>query len=152
MQVGKAKKIASGFLNVGKNRVWVNPEEMQKVAEAMTRQDIKELIASGAIKKKKQNFQSSARAKKLREKKKRGRKGGMGKRKGTKKTRVEKKRRWIKNVRAQRKMLAELKKKENKKIQKIGYAKLYRLVKGNYFRGKKYVEAFVMGTEKGETK
>lgn len=147
MQFDKAKLVAANLLNVGKNRVWISPEEKQRVSEAMTKQDLKALIGDGVIKKKGLNYQSRARARALAGKKKRGRKRGSGKRRGTKKTRMEKKRFWMKNVRAQRRTLKELKKKK-KGLGEFGYSRLYRLVKGNYFRGKKYVEAFAADLEK----
>ena len=67
------------------------------------------------------------------------------KRKGTKKTRVEKKKNWIKRVRSQRKTLKELREKNPKAVEAVGYGKVYRMIKGNYFKGKKYVEAYVKG-------
>jgi len=143
MHEEKVRGIAAEALNVGKNRVWIDPEEKEKVLEAMTRQDVRELIEQRVIKKKKENFQSRARARILEKKKKRGRKKGAGKRKGRKRVRMEKKKSWIKNVRALRKKLKELKKEKPKEVEKIGYRKLYRMIKGNYFRGKKYLEAFV---------
>ncbi len=154
MQLKKAKAIASGILGVGKNRVWINPGETQKVQEAMTKQDLRGLVEEGIIAEKTQNFQSRGRARELARRKKKGRKKGAGKRKGTKKTRMEKKRAWIKNARAQRKMLKELREKKRDSVGKIGYARVYRMIKGNYFRGKRHVEAFLAEKEKarGENK
>jgi ribosomal protein L19E len=37
---------------------------------------------------------------------------------------------------------------ENKAVQEYGYGKLYGMIKGNYFRGKKYIESFVTELEK----
>ena len=44
-------------------------------------------------------------------------------------------------------MLKELKKSNPKEVERIGYSKLYKMVKGNYFRGKNYLKAFVLGKE-----
>ena len=45
MKLDKKKTIAARVLNVGKDRVWFNPERLQEIKEAITRQDIKDLIA-----------------------------------------------------------------------------------------------------------
>ena len=78
----------------------------------MTKEDVRALVKEGAIKKKQVNSQSKGRARILKLKKKKGRKSGRGKKKGTKKARSEKKPTWMKNVRAQRKKLKELREKE----------------------------------------
>jgi large subunit ribosomal protein L19e len=144
MQLERIKAIAAQLLNVGKNKVWVNPKENQKASEAMTKEDVRSLIGEGVITKKKTNAHSRGRARILAIKKKKGRKSGMGKRKGTKKARVKTKETWIKNVRAQRRTLKELKEKNPEAIEAVGYSTMYKRVKGNYFKGKKYVEAFVL--------
>jgi len=111
---------------------------------------VRELVTEGVIRKRRPLSQSRARARKLKEKKSKGRKKGSGKRKGTKKTRVNEKKTWMKKVRAQRRTLKELKEKSPKAVEKIGYSKLYRMIKGNYFRGKNYLIAYV--EEKKEAK
>lgn len=151
MRIDKIRGIAGEILNVGKNRVWISPEQSQKAVTAMTKQDVLALIEEGAIKKKKENFHSRGRARILSEKKKKGRKRGKGKRRGTKKARMEKKKNWMKNVRAQRQKLKELKL-SKPAVKEFGYSKLYRMIKGNYFRGKKYLESFVVETKKREKK
>ncbi|MCD6479148.1 MAG: 50S ribosomal protein L19e, partial [Candidatus Diapherotrites archaeon] len=50
MKAEKAKLIASRLLKVGKNKIWINPEEADSVKEAITKDDIRELIKSGVIK------------------------------------------------------------------------------------------------------
>ncbi len=152
MQIKKIRAIAAEMLNVGKGRVWINPEETAKVGEAITKQDVKALIEEGVIKKEKHNFHSRARAVRLAKKKKRGRRGGKGKRKGTRSVRMGGKRYWIKNVRALRAKLKELRKKHGEAIKKYGYSRLYGMIKGNYFRGKRYLEAFVLDLEKRDKK
>ena len=150
MDLNKVKRIAAEVLKTGPKRVWFNPEESERISEVMTKEDARALVKEGIIKKRKPESQSKARAKKLKEKKSKGRKKGKGKRKGTKKKRSEKKKSWIKRVRSQRKKLKELRKKKPKAVEKIGHSKLYRMIKGNYFRGKKYLEAYV--EEKGDKK
>ncbi|MBU0662123.1 MAG: 50S ribosomal protein L19e [Candidatus Diapherotrites archaeon] len=146
MDPGKLKRMAAQILKVGKSKVWMNPEEREKISESMTKEDVRGLIAEGLVKKSRANEHSRGMARKLHEKKKKGRKRGSGKRTGTKKARVKKKASWIKNVRAQRKKLAELKKSGVKGPK--AYSKMYKMIKGNYFRGKKYLEIYVKGEKK----
>lgn len=140
MNAQKAKGISARILKVGKSRVWIDPEEIERVKEAITKEDVRGLIGEGIIKKSKRSAQSRGRARKLKGKKKKGRKKGEGKRKGSHKTRSKRKKAWISSVRAQRRTLKELRESSPKKVEKIGYGKLYRMVKGGYFKGKKYVE------------
>ena len=145
MRQDKVKEMAAVILKCGKNIIWFDPKEGDKIKSVMTKDDIRELIKEGVIKKSGKNSQSRARARKLHEKKKKGRKRGKGKRKGTKKARIGKKPTWMKNVRSQRKMLKQLQKETPKAVKKIGYRTLYKRVKGGYFKGKKYLKAAVEG-------
>ena len=138
MELNKVKRLSAGLLKVGLNKIWINPAETAKVKEALTKEDIRGLIADRLIKVRKEAGTSRARARKLQEKKKKGLKRGQGKRTGTKKTRASKKKSWEKNVRAQRKTLRTMKKKGVKL--KKSYGKIYKMIKGGYFKGKKYVE------------
>ncbi len=138
MELGKIKRLSARLLKVGETRIWINPSETEKIGEALTKEDVRGLIADGLIKARKQAGTSRARAKKLQEKKKKGLKRGQGKRTGTKNARANKKRTWIKNVRAQRKTLKKMKKDEVKL--KKSYSKIYKMIKGGYFKGKKYLE------------
>ncbi len=148
MNAEKAKQASALMLKTGKKNIKIDSKEMQRVKEAITKEDIRALIKEGIIQKKKIKAQSRGRARILAAKKSKGRKKGHGKRKGTRKARTESKKRWISRVRSQRKKLKELKEKNPEKVQKIGYHKLYVMVKGNYFRGKKYLEKFVLGDKK----
>lgn len=145
MDSKKVKRIAASVLKTGVQRVWFNPGEIERIEEIMTKDDVRELIKEGIIRKRKPKSQSRGRARALKVKKSKGRKGGRGKRTGTKKARTHEKESWMKRVRAQRRILKELKKKKPKAVEKIGYGKLYRMIKGNYFKGKKYLEAYVEG-------
>ncbi|MFH1664364.1 MAG: 50S ribosomal protein L19e [archaeon] len=146
MQLNKIRRMASGILKTGKTKIVFSEKDLSRIAESMTKEDVRQLIKEGIVKKRKDNYQSRARARKLNEKKVKGRKRGKGKRKGTKKARTNKKKTWIKKMRVQRRTLKELKKKI--KMQKGEYGKIYKMIKGNYFKGKKYIEAMVKGDKK----
>ena len=143
MDLNKVKRIAAQVLKIGTNRVWFDPEQSDKISEVITKDDVRELVKEGVIKKRQVMAQSRGRARVNRAKKTAGRKKGLGKRKGTKKARTSRKKNWMKNVRAQRKKLKELREEFPKDVEKVGYSNVYRKIKGGFFRGKKYVESFV---------
>lgn len=137
----KIRKIAAEVLKVGKTKIFISPGQVQRLKDAMTKEDVRTLIKEGLIKKRKDNLQSKARARVLKAKKKKGRKKGQGKRTGKKTARTKKKETWIKNVRAQRRTLKEMKK-SGVKLKKPA-RKIYLMIKGNYFKGKKYLDTMV---------
>lgn len=145
MELNKVKKLAAQILKVGLGRVYLDPAHNAKISEAMTKDDIRGLIAERIIKKRPLVNQSRGRARVLAAKKKKGRKGGHGKRKGTKKTRVEKKSTWINKVRAQRRTLKEMKVENPEAVKELGYGNIYKKIKGNYFKGKNYVKEYING-------
>lgn len=147
MNPRKLKRMASEILNVGQSKIWVDDTQFKKTAEAMTRDDVRNLIRERIIRKRRENQQSRGRARILRAKKRVGRKSGPGKRTGTKKARTKPKKQWMNKVRSLRKKLAEMK---NKKTLTKNYRKVYRQIKGNVFRGKKHLESAVSGEKKNE--
>jgi len=79
----------------------------------------------------------------MKRQKEKGRRKGHGSRKGTKEARGRRKVRWMNSVRAQRALLTELKKKYPERIKELGYRKLYRMIKGGYFKSRAHLEKFV---------
>ena len=143
MRITRAIKHAAEILKTGKKHLWIDPEQQAKLETAITKDDIRQLISERTIRKKPKPFHSRGRARILGKKKAKGRKGGKGKKKGTKKARMKPKKQWMNKVRVLRKKLRELKKASPGQVKKIGYQKLYGMIKGNYFRGKKYLEQYV---------
>jgi large subunit ribosomal protein L19e len=125
------KRIAAQVLGIGQTRVWVNPEAATDIAQAMTREDVRELIKQGLIQEMPKKVQTRARAKKrviLRRK----RKGvGHGKRSGTAAGRRSKKEKWMGKVRPQRNFIRNLR--DRKKIDAKTYRKYYLRIKGNSY-------------------
>ena len=75
MNLTTQKRLAASILKVGLNRVWIDPERMEEVSMAITREGVKQLINNGAIKAKPQKGISSYRSKKIsrtKEKKEKG--------------------------------------------------------------------------------
>ena len=148
MEGKKAKELAARLLKVGKGRVYLEPTGATKIAEAMTKDDIRGLIAERVIRKKPSSEQSKGRARELKEKRLRGRRRGKGKRSATKKVRTEKKSRWIGRVRSQRATLKEMRAKNPTAVSEIGYSSIYKRIKGNYFRGKRHLVEYIEGAKK----
>ncbi|MFH0954938.1 MAG: 50S ribosomal protein L19e [Candidatus Micrarchaeota archaeon] len=143
MQANKIRRLASTVLKTGETGIWFDETQMDKVTECMTKEDVRQLINQGIIKKRLAIGQSKGRSRKLALKKKKGRRRGFGKRGGTQKTRSEKKKNWMKRVRSQRTFLRELKKK--KKMDSKTYQAAYKRISGGFFKGKKNIEQAVKG-------
>jgi len=139
------KRMAAEILGVGKKRVWIDPNRVEDVSMAIMKDDIRELIEEGAIQKKTIKGQSRGRARKIDEKKKKGRRSGHGKRKGKKHSKISKKEKWITKVRAQRKKLKQLR--DEGEITRSEYRKLYKKSKGGEIRDLKHLESLVAQTE-----
>ena len=141
MKLTSQRRIAAQVLKAGENRVWFDPDRLEEVKEAITKADIRGLISDLAIQAKPKTGISGFRSRKLKEQKRKGRKKGPGSKKGTKKARLPKKVAWMTKVRLQRKFIKELK---GKKIIVDGtYRKLYRKVKGGFFRSRKHIKMFL---------
>lgn len=121
MSVKGQRRLAAEILNAGVNRVWIDPEYLDRVEVAITRDEIKRLIHEGAIKKRSETGISKGR--------RTTRKRTQGKRKGSS---ITTKKLWIGRVRRQRRRLKELR--DGKNITKATYHKLYMMVKGGAFR------------------
>ncbi len=106
MSLKSQRRLAAEILKVGQNRIWIDPERIDEVETAITREEIKKLIHERAIQSAPAKGVSRSRARILHEKKKKGLRKGPGKRS---KTRVSKKEAWIKKIRALRRRLRELK-------------------------------------------
>lgn len=125
------KRLAAQIMKVGQNRVWIDPERIDDVEVAITRDEIRKLIHEGVIKRLPEKGVSRARARILHEKKKKGRRRGPGSRSGAARTKVSKKEAWMSRIRALRKRLRELKTKRI--ISENTYRKLYRIASSGRF-------------------
>lgn len=145
MNLGNQRRMAASILKCGINRVWMDPDRTEDATEAVTRNDIRGLINSGIIKALRKKGISKGRIKKRRMQKKKGRRKGRGSREGTSYARLPKKRRWIQRIRPQRKMLKELR--DNGKIDKKTYRKLYRHASGGMFKSKAHLKSHLQVEE-----
>jgi len=144
MKLDQVKRLAADVLNVGVTRVWIDPEQMENVKEVITKDDVRALVADGVIKKRKVQAQSHGHARVLAEKKSKGLKKGKGKRKGKVNARTQRKKKWIKTVRAQRDELKKLKTENPEAVAEANYHSVYRKIKGGYYKGRKYVRSAIL--------
>jgi large subunit ribosomal protein L19e len=135
------KRLAASIMDVGENRVWIDPERAEDVEVAITRQEIRKLIHEGAIKALPERSLSRGRAREQAAKKRAGRRRGPGTKKGPKFAVVSRKERWMSRIRAQRKRLKRLK--ERRMITVNTYRSLYRKAKGGEFRSLTELERYI---------
>lgn len=141
MNLRSQRRIASRILKCGENRIWINPDNMEKVKQAITRNDIRGLIKDKIIKKLPVKKAKRIDTRKKAKQKLKGRRKGEGSRKGKFHARVGKKEKWLKIVRPQRRTLKELK--DKKKIESNNYRKVYRMIKGGMFRSKRHLLSYL---------
>ena len=66
MNLKLQRKMAAKILKCGENRIWIDPTALEDVASAATKEDVRELIESGVIKRKPVKGISRARINKRR--------------------------------------------------------------------------------------
>lgn len=141
MNLSMQKRLAAEILDVGVNRVWIDPEMEAEVATAITRADIRSLIKDGIIKARPKKSISKARTRDRQKQVQKGRRKGPESRKGAKGARISKKDAWKKRVRSLRQRLRELR--DQGAIDQSLYRKLYRMIKGGSFRNKAHLESYL---------
>ncbi len=122
-KLSSQRRLAAQILKVGQNRVWIDPERMDDVETAITREEVKKLIHEKVITALPEKGVSRARAKTIREKKRKGRRKGVGSKTGAGHAKISKKEVWMSRIRSLRKRLRELK--ATRVITETTYRKLY---------------------------
>jgi len=135
------RRLAAEILKVGENRVWIDPDRTEDVEAAITREEIRKLIHEGVVQSLPEKGVSRARAKVLREKKRRGLRRGPGRKSGSAKTRVSKKQAWMKKIRPLRKKLRELK--ASRAITESVYRRLYSMAGSGIFESTADLERYI---------
>ena len=135
------KRLAAALLKVGVTRVWMDPERLEDIATAITREDIRGLIEEGVVKRRAVVGISRGRARARDIKRAKGHLKGHGSRRGAAGARDPKKNRWMRKIRAQRKVLKEMR--EEKTIDAHNYRILYRKAKGGEFRNVAHLKSYI---------
>ena len=135
------KRMAADVLDVGKGRVWFDPEEQDELAEAITREDIRDLVDQGTIRVTDAKGNSRGRARERAEKRAYGHRKGPGSRKGKAGGRRNSKDEWISRIRAQRRRLKELR--DEGPLNRTQYRELYNKASGGEFDSVDRLEAYI---------
>jgi large subunit ribosomal protein L19e len=126
------RRLASQILKIGQNRVWINPERMDDVEGAITREEVRKLIHERVIVSLPEVGVSRSRAKIIREKKLKGRRSGPGSYTGARHATITKKEAWMLKIRSLRRKLRELK--ANRTITEETYSQYYRMAGSGRFQ------------------
>ena len=107
MSIKFTKRAASLIMKRGESAIRIKRGSEADANNALTKEDVRKLVSSGAVYALKEKKNRSLNAKKLKRLREEGRRRGTGRRKGTRKARMGRK--WEKKVRAQRALLREVK-------------------------------------------
>ncbi len=135
------RRLAAKILKVGRNRIWIDPERMDDVESAITREEIKKLIHEKIIASLPQKGVSRGRAKTIQEKKRKGRRKGPGSRCGSGFSKISRKEVWMTKIRSLRKKLRELK--ANRVIAETTYTRMYRMAGSGRFESVTDLERYL---------
>ncbi|AEA46978.1 50S ribosomal protein L19e [Archaeoglobus veneficus] len=141
MDLRLQRRLAASLLDCGENRVWMDPNALDDIAAAATKDDIRKLIEEGVIKRKPVKGISRARINARKLQRRKGRRRGHGSRKGKKGARMPSKELWITRIRAIRRRLKFLRDAEI--IDRRTYRLLYRKAKGGEFRSVAHLNAYL---------
>lgn len=138
------RRMAAAILKCGANRVWFDPERQADIEAAISRNDLRELITEGAIKAHPVKGNSRGRTRARMAKRSYGHRKGQGRRKGAAGARGSSKRAWIRKIRAQRRVLREMR--DDGSIDRSLYRVMYRRASGGQFRSVSHLTSHVETT------
>ncbi len=133
MSLKNQKRLAASLLGGGLNRVWIDPEENDRVQTAITREEIKTLINEDRIKLLPKTGISRGRTRA-----RAGRRKKAGSRKGSQKPGKEA---WVLKIRAIRRHLRWLR--DKRQLSPDSYTTLLGMAKGGTFRSGSHVDEYV---------
>jgi large subunit ribosomal protein L19e len=135
------RRLAAQILKVGQNRIWIDPERMDDVDTAITRDEVRKLIHEKVIVSLPEAGVSRSRAKLVQEKKRMGRRKGAGSRTGSSRAKISKKAAWMSKIRSLRKRLRELK--ASRIITESTYRKVYAIAGSGRFESVAELERYL---------
>lgn len=135
------RRLAAQIMKIGQNRVWIDPERVDDVDVAITREEIRKLIHEKIIISLPEKGVSRSRAKTIIEKKRKGRRKGPGSKSGSPRTKITKKEAWMIRIRSLRKRLRELK--VSRIITESTYRKIYMVAGSGKFESIAELERYL---------
>ena len=141
MSLKSQRRLASEVMKIGESRVWIDPERIDYVESAITREEIRKLVKEGVVKALPQKGVSRARARVFHEKRKKGLRKGPGGKSGPARSKISKKQAWINRIRPIRRRLTELK--ETRAITESAYRKLYDMSESGVFESIAELERYI---------
>jgi len=135
------RRLAAEILKVGETRVWIDPERIDYVETAITREEIRKLIHEKVVKSLPQTGVSRARARVLAAKRKKGLRRGPGGKSGPVRSKISKKQAWMNRIRPLRRRMRELK--VSRAITVSTYRKLYDMSESGVFESKADLERYI---------
>lgn len=127
------------MMGCGLNRVRIttDPAEQENIFDAITREQVRELIRRNVITMREERGVSRGRARAREAQRQKGRRRGQGTRRGTSNARTPRKGAWIGLIRRLRAYLRELK--AQGRIDVRTYRRFYRQAKGGMFKSKAHL-------------
>lgn len=141
MSLKSQRRLAAEILKVGESRVWIDPDRIDYVEAAITREEIRKLIHEKVVKPLPEKGISRARARVFAQKRKKGLRRGPGGKSGPATSKISKKQAWMNRIRPIRKRLTELK--ETRAINESAYRKLYDMSESGIFESKADLERYI---------
>ena len=131
MTLRSQRRLAASLLKAGLSRVWIDPEENDRVRSAITRKEIQTLIREGRIRLLPSKGVSRGRARTSKRKNAGSRKRGQGLGKTQ----------WVFRIRAIRRHLRGLR--DTRQLSPDSYRTLVGMAKGGAFRNSSHIDEYV---------
>lgn len=137
----KKKILAGRILKISPYKVKFDTAALEEIGKAITRSDLRGLIAVGKITKDLSNYHSRAGARKIARQKAKGNRKGKGSKKGSKNAKITGKEKWIARIRSQRAFIKMLKTKGL--LTTENFHGIYAKCKGGYFRNIRHIKLYL---------
>ncbi|MBI4145245.1 50S ribosomal protein L19e [Candidatus Woesearchaeota archaeon] len=135
------KRLGADILKCSPQRVWLDPTKLDEIKGAITKFDVRRLIAQGIIIKEALYGGSKVRSRERQAQRSRGRRRGIGSRKGTAGARTPAKETWMARIRTQRDLIKRLR--DHGTITPQTFHQVYRKAKGGFFRSTRHIKVYL---------